>query len=121
MKRTTRNQASKSDQLLTDKVSDTASVVREQIEDLGVEAIDQAKRKAEIVYDQANKAVNEQYQRAMGYGRENPGKTTLIALGVGFGAGLLVAGGFNTPRSRRGRVAEPLINALSNLARELLS
>lgn len=101
-------------------MSGAAHAVREQVGDLGAEMVDQAKRKAEYVYEQANKSVNEGYERAVDYGRENPGKATLIVFGIGVGVGLLVAGGFNAPRSRRGRLAEPIVDALSSLTYELL-
>src|SRR5262245_14536325 len=120
MKRTTQNRASSNEQTLADKMSTAAHSVREQVEDLGAEVVDQAKQKAGHIYEQANKSVNEQYERAMDYGRENPGKSTLIAFGVGFGFGLLVAGSIAAPRSRRGRMAEPIVDALSNLAYQLI-
>jgi hypothetical protein len=56
----------------------------------------------------------------MDYGRENPGKMTLIVFGVGVGVGLLLAGGVASTRDRRSRIAEPVINALSNLAYEFI-
>lgn len=58
--------------------------------------------------------------RALKYGRENPGKTTLIALGAGLGAGLffLRPGSF---RSRSSRYAKPIVNALYVVAREFFS
>ena len=52
----------------------------------------------------------------MSYGREHPGKMTIIALGSGFGLGLLLAG----RRSRMSRYTEPVINALSYIAREFV-
>jgi len=111
--------ASESGQTVVEKVSYAAHAVREQVEGRGAEMIDQAKQKVSQVYDQTNKSLNEQYEKAMDYGRENPGKTTLIAFGVGVGVGLLVAGGFSAPRSRRGRMVEPVMNALSTLAHDL--
>jgi ElaB/YqjD/DUF883 family membrane-anchored ribosome-binding protein len=108
--------ASESGQSTVAKVSSAAHAVRERIEDRGAEALDQAKEKVGRVYDRANKSLIEQYEKAMDYGRENPGKTTLIALGVGAGVGLLVASSFNAPRSRRRRLVEPIMNALSTLA-----
>lgn len=99
--------------------SDAARAAREKIEDRSAEIMGQAKRKANQVYNQANKGLNEQYERVVDYGRENPGKATLIAFGVGVGVGLLVAGGFKT-RSRRSRLVEPVMNALSTLAYNLV-
>lgn len=110
---------SESGQTVVDKVSAVAQVASEQFEERGAEMIDRAKRKVGEVYDQANKSLNEQYEKAMDFGLENPGKTALIAFGVGVGVGLLVAGGFNARRSRRHRMVEPVRNALSTLAHKL--
>ena len=106
-------------QTVTDKVSNAAQAVREQVEDRGAEIINQAKQKVSEVYDQANKSLNEQYEKAIDYGRENPGKTTLIAFGVGVGVGALLVSNFSESRSRRSRVVEPVMRAVSTLAREL--
>ena len=106
-------------QSVTDKVSDAAHAAREQVDDRGAEIINQAKQKAGEVYDQANKRLSEQYEKAINYGRENPGKTTLIAFGVGVGVGVLLVSGFSGSRSRRSRVVEPVMKAVSTLAREL--
>ena len=106
-------------QTVTDKVNDAAHAAREHVEDRGAEIIDQAKQKAGEVYDQANKRLSEQYEKAIGYGRENPGKTTLIAFGVGVGIGALLVSNFSASRSRRSRVVEPVMRAVSTLAREL--
>ena len=62
--------------------------------DRGAEIINQAKQKAGEVYDQANKRLSEQDEKAINYGRENPGKTTLIAFGVGVGVGALLVSNF---------------------------
>jgi ElaB/YqjD/DUF883 family membrane-anchored ribosome-binding protein len=113
--------AVESGRTMVEKVSNAAHAVRERMGERGAEALDQAKRKAGQVYDQANKSLNEQYGKAMEYGRENPGKMTLIAfgVGVGVGVGLIVAGSHSAPHSRRRRMVEPVINALSSVAREL--
>jgi ElaB/YqjD/DUF883 family membrane-anchored ribosome-binding protein len=111
--------AVESGRTIVEKVSNAAHAVREQVGERGAEALNQAKRKAGQVYDQANKSLNEQYGKAMEYGRENPGKMTLIAFGVGVGVGLAVAGGYSTPHSRRRRMVEPVMNALSSIAHEL--
>jgi hypothetical protein len=57
----------------------------------------------------------------MEYSRENPGKMTLIAFGVGVGVGLVVAGSYSTPHSRRRRrMVGPVMDALSSIAHELI-
>jgi ElaB/YqjD/DUF883 family membrane-anchored ribosome-binding protein len=106
-------------QTVTGKVGDAVHAVREQIEDRGAEIINQATRKAGEVYDQANKRLSEQYEKAINYGRENPGKTTLIAFGVGVGVGALLVSNFSASRSRRSRMVDPVMRAASTLAREL--
>ena len=92
---------------------------REKVEDRGAGVMDQAKLKAGQIYDQANRNLNEQYERVIGYGRRSPGKATLIAFGAGVGLGLLVAGSINA-RSRRSRLVEPIMNALSTLTYNLI-
>ena len=111
--------AVESGRTMAEKVSSAAHAVRERVEERGAEVLDQAKRKAGQVYDQANKNLNEQYGKAMEYGRENPGKMTLIAFGVGVGVGLVVAGSYSTPHSRRRRMVGPVMDALSSIAHEL--
>ena len=106
-------------QTVISKVSDAAYALCDQVEDRGAEMIDQVKQKAGEVYDQANKRLSEQYEKAIDYGRENPGKTTLIAFGVGVSVGVLLVSGFSGSRSRRSRVVEPVMRAVSTLAREL--
>jgi len=111
--------ASESGRSMAEKLSSATHAVRERVEERGAEVLDQAKRKASEVYDQANKSLNEQYGKAMNYTRENPGKMTLIAFGVGVGVGLVLAGSYATPHSRRRRMVEPVMNALSSIAQEL--
>ena len=95
------------------------SAAREKVEDRGAGIMDQTKLKAGQIYNQANRNLNEQYERVIGYGRRSPGKATLIAFGAGLGVGLLVAGSINA-RSRRSRLVEPIMNALSALTYNLI-
>jgi ElaB/YqjD/DUF883 family membrane-anchored ribosome-binding protein len=84
------------------------------------EAVDQAKQVVTDAYNRASKSLNESYSQAMDYGRENPGKTTLIAFGAGIGIGLLLAGNLGSSRnSRTGRIVPPVMNALTEIAREV--
>src|SRR5215468_6005713 len=107
---------------VVEKLSNATHAVRELVEERGAEMIDQAKRKASQVYDQANKSLNEQYGKAIDYGRQNPGKMTLIAFGVGVGVGvvMVVAGSYAAPRGNHRRLVKPVMNALSSIADELL-
>ena len=101
------------------KVSDTANAVKEQVGERASEKIDQAKRKVGELYDSANRSLNQQYDRAISYTRENPGTSTLIAFGAGVGVGMLLVSNLSSSRSRRSRVIEPVMNAVSTLASEL--
>jgi ElaB/YqjD/DUF883 family membrane-anchored ribosome-binding protein len=84
------------------------------------EAVDQAKQVVTDAYNRASKSLNESYTHAIDYGRENPGKTTLIAFGAGIGIGLLLAGSLSSSRnSRTGRIVPPVMNALTEIAREV--
>ena len=111
--------ATASAQTATDRVSEAAHAVREQFQERGTEVVNEAKQKISDAYDQTSKSVNEQYEKAVDYGRENPGKTTLIAFGVGVGVGVLLLNSFSDTRSRRSRMVEPVMNAVSTFAREL--
>jgi hypothetical protein len=97
---------------------DADSAAHEKVEGRGAGMMDQAKLKAGRIYNQANRNLNEQYERVIGYGRR-PGKATLIAFGAGLGVGLLVAGSVNA-RGRRARLVEPIMNALSALTYNLI-
>src|SRR5262245_2050848 len=101
------------------RTGDAAGAARERFEERGAEIIDQAKQKVGQAYNQASRSMNEQYERAIDYGREKPGKATLLAVVFGVGVVLLVAVGF-TARSRRSRMVEPVMNALSALAYNLV-
>jgi hypothetical protein len=63
------------------------------------------------------RVVRETYGRVKIYSRRNPGKTILIALGVGAGLGILLGAKSRHPRT--GRFARPVVNALSEIALEL--
>ena len=69
------------------------------------------------VCNKTDRAVSETYEQAKSYSRKNPGKTILIALGVGVGLGLLL--GASSRHSRTGRFARPVVNALSDIALEV--
>jgi ElaB/YqjD/DUF883 family membrane-anchored ribosome-binding protein len=66
------------------------------------------------VYGQAEQVVSETYKKAKTYSDENPGKSIFIALGIGVGLGFLL--GASSHRSRANRFAQPVVNALSDIA-----
>lgn len=105
----------------TEKAAQAARAAGDQISDAAAEKLGQAKQMVGDVYDQVNKTVTQKYNQAVDYGRENPGKTTLIAFGVGIGVGLLMMGNLKRSRRSRSHVVEPVVNALSTLACELFA
>ena len=66
-------------------------------------------------YDKTSEVLTNTYDQTMTYGRDNPGKLTLIAFGAGIGIGVLLASGFGGRRSSN-RYTEPIVNALSQAA-----
>lgn len=82
-------------------------------------AYEQTKQVVGDAYGKTSEVLNNTYEQAMTYGRENPGKLTMIAFGAGIGIGVLLASGFGG-RSRTSRIAEPIVGALSQVAMEFL-
>jgi ElaB protein len=68
-------------------------------------------------YDKTSQALTNTYDQAMTFGKEHPGQLTLIAFGAGIGVGLLLAS-LGGGRSRTSRIAEPVVNAISQVAME---
>ncbi len=99
-----------------EKASQYGQEMGEVIGKRGEEAYEKTERAVSDIYDRTSRAVNDTYDQAVRYSRENPGKTALIAMGVGFGLGLMMG----SPRHRANRYAQPVINALSDIAAEFL-
>jgi ElaB/YqjD/DUF883 family membrane-anchored ribosome-binding protein len=105
----------------TQKASSTIENIGANITAKGGEVVEQAKEVVNDVYNRASKKVNEGYNQAIDYGRENPGKATLIAFGAGLGLGLLLSGALLAPsRSRSSRIVPSVLTALSDIASEIL-
>jgi len=96
------------------KAREMASEVNARME----AAVDQTKRVVTDAYDKTSEALSNTYNQTLEYGRENPGKLTLIAFGAGIGVGILLASGLAGGRSRTNRIAEPVVTALSQIAME---
>jgi len=95
-----------------------ASAADQKVLDRGADAYGQAEKAVSDVYDKTAVTVSKTYERAKNYGSENPGKTILIAFGIGLGLGFLLGAGASSRPSRTSRYAQPVVNALSNLAQE---
>ncbi|MEK6322279.1 MAG: hypothetical protein AABN33_11400 [Acidobacteriota bacterium] len=81
-------------------------------------AYDQTVKAVGEAYEKTSEVLTNTYDQTMTYGRENPGKLTMIAFGAGIGIGILLASGFGGGRSRNSRLAEPIVGALSQVALE---
>jgi len=97
--------------------SSGVTAAAQNILDKGTEAYGKAEQAAGEAYDKTAQKVKETFEKAKSYSDENPGKTVLIALGIGVGIGLLLSAS-SSNRSRTGRIAQPVINALSEIAHE---
>jgi ElaB/YqjD/DUF883 family membrane-anchored ribosome-binding protein len=104
-----------------EKTGKSGRAAGEQFTEAASEKLGQAKQMVGDVYDQVNRTVSDKYNQAVDYGRENPGKTTLIAFGVGVGVGLLMMGNIRRSHRPSRRVVQPVVNALSNLACDLFA
>jgi ElaB/YqjD/DUF883 family membrane-anchored ribosome-binding protein len=98
--------------------SGSASATAQSILDRGAEVYGQAEQTVSDVYDKTAQTVSKTYEKAKSYSNENPGKTILIALGIGVGLGFLLGASSSSRRSRTSRFAQPVVNALSDLAQE---
>jgi ElaB/YqjD/DUF883 family membrane-anchored ribosome-binding protein len=107
---------SQASQYAREKTADINRATK-QIVDRGAEVFDQTKQAVSAAYGKTSEVLSHTYDQAMVYGRENPGKMTLIAFGAGIGIGALLMSGRSSNR-RAGRFAEPVVNALSEVALE---
>ena len=98
--------------------SDNITATAQNILDKGSEAYGKAEQVVGDAYNKTSQKVKETYEKAKSYTDENPGKTVLVALGIGVGIGLLLSSS-SSHRSRTGRIAQPVINALSDIAHEI--
>lgn len=100
-------------QLTADSESVTSNA--QNILDKGTEVYGKAEQAVGEAYDKTTQKVKETYEKAKSYTDENPSKTIFIALGIGVGIGLLLSAS-SSHRSRSSRIAQPVINALSEIA-----
>ncbi len=81
----------------------------------GAEVLGQAQEAVSDVYDKTARTVSQTYAHVKNYSSKNPGKTMILALGIGVGLGFLL--GASSRRSGiTGRFARPVVNALSDVA-----
>jgi ElaB/YqjD/DUF883 family membrane-anchored ribosome-binding protein len=95
----------------------TGKSTTENLRERGAETYEKAEKAVSDAYDKTSEKVSETYEKARVYSSENPGKTILIALGIGLGVGLLL--GASTNRRSGNRFAQPVVHALTDIASEL--
>jgi ElaB/YqjD/DUF883 family membrane-anchored ribosome-binding protein len=86
------------------------------------EVIEGTRQKLTHAYDRTATNINQTYGKAVDYGKEHPGRTSLLAFGVGIGAGLLLSQQLShrqTARSRASRIVPPVMSALSQITAQL--
>lgn len=109
----------------------SASHAASDVANMAASATQRAKEGVQTAYEETKQVVNDAYgkttevltntyDQAMVYGKDNPGKLTLIAFGAGIGFGVLLASGFTGGRSRSSRIGEPIVTALSQVAMAFL-
>jgi len=94
----------------------SAGATAQDILDRGAKVYGQAEEAVSDAYDKTAQAVGETYAQAKSFSSENPGKTILMALGIGVGLGILLGAGASARTSRTSRYAQPVVNALSDIA-----
>lgn len=98
-------------------VIERGAAVYGQAEQAVTDVYDKTAQAVSETYDKTAQVVSETYDQAKSYGIENPGKTILITLGIGIGLGFIL--GASSRRSGLGsRFAQPVVNALSDIALE---
>lgn len=97
-------------------VANTAAAAAQRAKEGVQSAYEETKQVVNDAYGKTTEVLTNTYDQAMVYGKDNPGKLTLIAFGAGIGIGVLLASGFSGGRSRSSRIGEPLVTALSEVA-----
>jgi len=83
------------------------------------ELYEQTKKTISDTYNKTTEVLNKGYDQAMAYGRENPGKTVLIALGSGLVVGLMLASRTRGRQNFYSSYAEPVVNTISDIVSDV--
>jgi ElaB/YqjD/DUF883 family membrane-anchored ribosome-binding protein len=86
------------------------------------EVIEGTKQKLTQAYDRTTTNINQKYGKAVDYGKEHPGRTSLLVFGAGIGTGLLLSRQLlhrHPAPSRTSRIVPPVLNALSQITAQL--
>lgn len=102
------------DQQMAGKSDNGDSAADRSARERGAEVYGKTKTAVSDAYSKTSHAAGATYAQVKSYSSKNPGKTLVIALGLGAGVGFLL--GANTHRMHAGRIATPVVKALSNIA-----
>src|SRR5262245_48164263 len=86
------------------------------------EVIEDARQRLTHAYGRTTSNINQGYGKVVDYGKEHPGRTSLLVFGAGLGAGLLLSQQLShrqTVRNRRSRFIPPVMNALAQISAQL--
>ena len=96
---------------------ETGSSTQQEISERGSQIYGKTKQAVSEAYQKTSTELSGTYDKALNYSRENPGKVVLMAVGAGVGLGLTI-GSMSKSRTQPSRYAQPIVNALSDVARE---
>ena len=96
---------------------ETGSSTQHEISERGSQIYGKTKQAVSQAYQKTSTELSGTYDKAVNYSRENPGKVVLMAVGAGVGLGLTI-GSMAKSRNQPSRYAQPIVNALSDVARE---
>ena len=91
--------------------------LRDEARDIGSEQLREARRRIARAYDKTRGAASRWYDDALGYGRENPGASMILAFGAGVGVGALLFMDRRPPYRRR--VMPAIATALTDVLHEV--
>lgn len=94
-----------------------SSPTQQEISERGSQIYGKTKQAVSQAYQKTTNELSGTYDKALNYSRENPGKVALMAAGAGIGLGLTIAS-MAKNRNQPSRYAQPIVNALSDVARE---
>ena len=96
---------------------ETGSSTQQELSERGSQIYGKTKQAVSQAYQKTSSELSGTYDKAVNYSRENPGKVVLMAVGAGVGLGLTI-GSMAKSRTQPSRYAQPIVNALSDVARE---
>lgn len=100
----------------TTGATSTGKDVYEKASQMAGEGYQKASEKAGEMYRQTSETMSDAYESGASYVRQNPGMTTLIALGVGVGIGLLLSSSMRRPRYQK--FTEPIVDAIYDMVND---